>query len=90
MQEIFIFLPVHLLLFIVFGNLPKILHFNKLFCILVKCFDDFFGHKLCLHKVVSVTHQCCVGSKKIYVKLIGVSIWVNLGRLTDKSQLYLV
>jgi len=75
---------------IVFGNLPKILHFNKLFCVLVKCFGDFFRHKLCLHKVVSVTHQCCVGSKKICVKLIRVSIWVNLGRLSDKSRLYLV
>jgi len=55
---------------ILFGNLPKILHFNKLFCIFVKCFCAFFRHKLCLQKVVSVFHQCCVGSKKIYVKLI--------------------
>jgi len=51
----------------VFVNLPKILHFNKLFCILVKCVGDFFRHKLYLHKVVSVSHQCCVRSKKICV-----------------------
>jgi hypothetical protein len=67
----------------VFGNLPKILHFNKLFCILVKYFSDFFKHKLYLHKVLC-------GIKENMCELIGVSIWVILGRLTDKSQLYLV
>ena len=55
------------LIVIVFGNLPKILHFDKLFCILFKCFGDFFRHKLCLHKVLIVTHQCCMGSKKVYI-----------------------